>query len=141
MFTISRMRSPLADLQLAASPFNRLFDEAGLSNWIPPVDVIEDQDGVRLAAELPGVKPEDVKITLENNLLTIRGEKRTETPEQNGARAHRYERAYGLFERTFSVPNTVDTDHVRASFEQGVLNIVLPWAERAKARQIEVKVG
>lgn len=153
MFAVSRSRSPLADLQVASNQLNRLFDEAArgwpgfptsdtplVGNWMPPVDVTEDRDHVYLAAELPGVKPEDVKISLENNLLTIRGEKHQPNSEQNGDRGHRFERTFGAFERSFTVPGTVDAERIEARYEQGVLTISLPKAERAKPRQIAVQV-
>ena len=150
MFAITRTRSPLADLQ----GLNRLVDEAfrnwsGLAttdetplvgNWLPPVDILEDKDNVRIMAELPGVKPEDVKISMENNVLTIRGEKRLERREGSEDRAHRFERAYGMFERSFTVPASVDAEHIEAKYEQGVLTVHLPKVERAKPRQISIKV-
>lgn len=154
MFAITRNRAPLAELQAAAAPFNRLLDEAfrtfpwngaGLPEspltgaWIPPVDVREDKDHVRIQAELPGVKPEDVKISLENNLLTIRGEKQVAEVKDTD-RVHRYERAFGVFERSFTVPSTVDADRIEARYEHGVLTVTLPKAERAKPRQITVQV-
>jgi HSP20 family protein len=149
MFAITRTRSPLAELQ----GLNRLVDEAfrswpGLAqeetplvgNWLPPVDILEDKDAVRIAAELPGVKPEDVKISMENNVLTIRGEKRLERREGNGERSHRFERAYGMFERAFTVPASVDAERIEAKYEQGVLTVTLPKVERAKPREINIKV-
>ena len=153
MFAITRSTSPfLTDGSALQSRFGRLLDEAfrgwpGVQDdggsldgrWAPPVDVFEDKDAVRITAELPGVKPEDVKISLENNLLTVRGEKR-QTAEEHTDRAHRYERTYGLFERAFTVPSTVDADHIKASYDLGVLTVRLPKAERAKPRQIEVKI-
>jgi HSP20 family protein len=90
-------------------------------------------------AELPGVKAEDVRISLENNVLTIRGEKR-QAAEDKTDQVHRYERYYGVFERSFSVPSTVDAEHIKASYDLGVLTVRLPKLEKAKPRQIEVKV-
>ena len=147
MFAITRNRSPLAELQ----GINRLLDEAfrgwplpaGEGNlggsWVPPVDVVEDAEHVRIMAELPGIKPEDVKISLENNLLTIRGEK-TQVAEEKAERWHRYERTYGSFERSFTVPTSVDAEHISAAYDAGVLTVTLPKAERAKPREISVKV-
>ena len=126
---------------------NRIIDEA-FSTWpvtgslLPAVDVIDGKDEVRLLAELPGVKPEDVKITFENGVLTIRGEKQQAAEiGTNGDRAHRIERSYGEFERSFTVPDSVDAERASAHYEHGVLSITLPRAERAKPRQIEVKVS
>ncbi len=135
------------------SRLGRLFDEAFrgwpltgqedgsslVGQWVPPVDVFEDKDAVQITAELPGVRPDDVKISLENNLLTIRGEKR-QVAEENTDRVHRYERGYGVFERSFMVPSTVDADHIQARYDMGVLTVRLPKAEKAKPRQIAVKV-
>jgi len=153
MTTLSRLRAPMTDLQMATSQLNRLFDnafgtwpwngngqEASLTGtWIPPVDIMEDKDQVLIAAELPGVKPEDVKITMENNLLTIRGEKQHKV-EENSERVHRYERSYGVFERSFQVPSTVDAERITARYEHGVLHVTLPKVEKAKPRQITVQV-
>ncbi len=154
MLSITRFNSPvLSDAQALQSRLSRLFDEAFrgwpltgqddgnslVGSWVPPVDVFEDKDAVQIMAELPGVKPEDVRISLENNLLTIRGEKR-QVAEENTDRVHRYERSYGVFERSFMVPSTVDADHIQATYDNGVLAVRLPKAERAKPRQIAVKV-
>jgi HSP20 family protein len=154
MFAITRSANPIfADVSTLQSRLNRLLDEAFrgwpqgaqddgsslVGQWLPPVDVFEDKDAVQITAELPGVKPEDVKISLENNVLTIRGEKR-QTAEENTERVHRYERYYGVFERAFTVPSTVDAEHIKASYDLGVLTVRLPKIERAKPRQIEVKV-
>lgn len=107
------------------------------AQWIPAVDVFEDKDAVRIVAELPGVRPEDVKITVENNVLSIRGEKK-QVAEEQSERVHRYERSYGSFERTFSLPTTMDADRIQAEFENGVLTVVIPRAEKARPRTIEI---
>ena len=106
--------------------------------WTPAVDVFEDKDAVKIVAELPGVKPEDVKISLENQALTVRGEKR-QVAEEKMERVHRYERSYGAFERTFALPGTVDPDRIEASFADGLLTVTLPKVERARPRQIEIR--
>lgn len=108
------------------------------SAWTPAVDVSEDKDAVKIVAELPGVKPEDVKLSLENQTLTIRGEKRQEIEEKK-ERVHRYERSYGSFERTFALPGTVDAERIEASFGDGLLTVTLPKVERARPRQIEIQ--
>ena len=117
-------------------------DENGTltSAWQPAVDVSEDRDSVKIVAELPGVKPEDVKLSLENNMLTIRGEKRQEAEDRAG-RVHRYERTYGAFERAFVLPSTVDGEKISADYRDGVLTILVPKTERARPREIPVKVG
>jgi HSP20 family protein len=81
-----------------------------------------------------------VKLSLESNLLTIRGEKKQQAEERN-ERVHRYERSYGTFERTFALPTTVDPDQIVAAYEQGILTVTIPKAERARPREIPVKVG
>jgi HSP20 family protein len=106
----------------------------------PACDVFEDKDAVKIVAEVPGVRPEDVKISLENNLLTIRGEKKQQAEERN-ERVHRYERSYGVFERGFALPSTVDSDKIHAAYENGVLTITVPKAERARPREISIKVS
>ena len=106
----------------------------------PAVEVFESKDGVKIVAELPGVKSEDVKLSLENNLLTIRGEKKREAEERN-ERVQRYERSYGSFERAFVLPNTVDGDKITADYQNGVLTVSLPKAERARPREIPVRAA
>jgi HSP20 family protein len=88
---------------------------------------------------VPGVRPEDVKISIENSLLTIRGEKQQQA-EETAERVHRYERSYGTFERTFALPTTVDPEKIDASYTHGLLTVTIPKAERARPREIPVKV-
>jgi HSP20 family protein len=144
-----------AELQNTFGRLNRLIDEAFrgwpgwplateegdslAADWLPPVDVTEDEQAVRVTAEVPGVRPEAVNIRLENNVLTIRGEKAQEE-RREGQRAQRYERVYGTFERSFTVPGTVDTEHIAATCEHGVLAIMLPKIEKARSRAITVAV-
>lgn len=152
MFTMTRPSTRAADLQSTFGRLNRLMDDmfvtwpqAGgegdslVGTWLPPVDVVEDKDTVRISAELPGIRPEDVKINLENNVLTIRGEKQQQNREE-GQRVQRFERLYGSFERSFTVPNSVDADRIEASYEHGVLTVALPKVEKAKPRSISVTV-
>jgi HSP20 family protein len=147
--TISRYRDPgLFGLQR----LNRMLDEAFsnfpfqeqgnviTSTWFAPTDVSEDENSLRITMELPGVEPDDVRLSLENNILTIRGEKRQRS-EENDERVHRFERTYGVFERTFALPNTVDADKIDARFENGVLLVSLPKAERARPREIRVNTS
>ena len=108
--------------------------------WVPPVDVLEQEDAIRIMAELPGVKPEDVKISVEGNVLTLHGTKQ-QVAEERTERVHRYERTYGAFERSFTLPASVDTQHINANYDNGVLTITLPKAEQAKPRQIAVQVA
>jgi HSP20 family protein len=105
---------------------------------MPPVDVIEERDTVRLVAELPGVKPEDVRISLEGNVLTLQGEKKEE--ERQDDKLYRCERTYGMFERSFTLPATIDANKIVAKFESGLLTVLLPKVEAAKPRQITVTI-
>ena len=127
---------------------NRILDEAFggfplqnegtiTSTWFAPTDVSEDENNLQISMELPGVDPDDVRLSLENNILTIRGEKRHRSDENN-ERIHRFERTFGVFERTFALPNTVDPDKIEARYENGVLLVRLPKAERARPREIRV---
>ena len=125
--------------QMFDAPFYRDENRSLLGNWMPAVDVVEEKDAIRLVAELPGVKPEDVKILLENNTLTIQGEKKLDE-ETKDEKAHRFERVFGKFERSFTLPTTIDPARIVARYEGGLLMIVLPKVEAAKPRQISVKI-
>src|SRR5256886_7044095 len=113
--------------------------DSAAASWVPPVDIVEQADGIRIMTELPGVKPENVKISLENNVLTIHGTKE-QVAEERAERVHRYERTYGTFERSFTLPSTVDANAIKATYENGVLTVALPKVEKAKPRQIAVQV-
>jgi len=125
--------------------FDNFFDDTNrnedyaLTAWSPAVDIAEHDDQYVVKMELPGVNKEEVKITLESNILTIRGEKKQEK-ETKKENYHRVERSYGSFQRSFTLPTTVKNDKIDASFKDGILNINLPKAEEAKPKQIEVKV-
>jgi HSP20 family protein len=108
-------------------------------HWMPPVDVIEERNAIRLVAELPGVKPEDVRISLEGSTLTLQGEKHKEE-EHEDDKVYRFERTYGMFERSFTLPATIDANQIVAKFDAGLLTIQLPKVEAAKPRQIAVTV-
>ena len=115
-------------------------DETGLTGaWTPAVDVFEDGDAITLKVELREVDAKDVDIQVEANQLTIRGERKLENAE-NRDNYHRIERTYGAFSRTFTLPNTVDTDHISAESRDGVLRVVLPKRAETKPRQIKVQV-
>ena len=137
-----------SDMVSLQREMNRVFDsffngvdEPGLLNgtWVPAVDVAEGDDTYTVKMELPGVNKEDVKITLESNILTIRGEKRAEG-EVKEKNYHRTERSYGSFQRSFTLPTTVKNDKIDAVYKDGILTVTLPKAEEAKPKQIEVKV-
>jgi HSP20 family protein len=139
-FQILRRLNNVLDEAFGAWPLQQ--DESGAisSAWLPAVDVFEDKDAVKIVAELPGVKPEDVELSLENNLLTIRGEKKQEA-EERSERVHRYERSYGSFERAFMLPTTVDGDKISAEYRHGVLTVTVPKAERVRPREIPVRAA
>lgn len=129
---------------------NRLFDtffrgglqadEAfGTSYWMPAVDIAENDNQYVVKVELPGVDKDDVKVTLESNILTIRGEKKEEK-EEKGKSIHRLERCYGSFQRSFALPSTVKSDKIDAAYKDGILMVTLPKTEETKTKQIEVKV-
>ena len=114
-------------------------DDSAFTAWTPAVDIAEHDDEFVAKVELPGVNKEDVKITIESNILTIRGEKKQEK-ETKKENYHRVERSYGSFQRSFTLPSTVKSDKIDAIYKDGVLQITLPKAEEAKPKQIEVKV-
>ena len=107
--------------------------------WFPPVDVEETADEVILVAELPGILEEDVHVEVENNILTVRGEKREEREGCEGKRSyHVWERSYGIFKRTFTVPQSVQVESIQAEFDNGILTVRMPKAPNAKSRRIEI---
>lgn len=116
-----------------------LEDSGFASMWSPAVDVVERDGDFVVSLELPGVNKDDVKITVDSNILTVGGEKNSEkeTDEKN---FHRSERVYGSFQRSFTFPTTVRSDRVDAVYRDGILTVTLPKAEEAKPKQIEVKV-
>jgi HSP20 family protein len=109
------------------------------SLWLPAVDVVERDTDYAVKVELPGVNKEDVKITVQKDVLTIKGEKKQEQ-EKKGDNYHRLERSYGAFQRSFTLPSSVKSDKIEASYSNGVLTVTLPKVEEVKAEGIEVKV-
>jgi HSP20 family protein len=108
------------------------------SAWTPTCDIREDQEHVTITMDLPGVRPEDVKLSVENQVLTIRGEKQ-QVEEKKDERWHRYERSYGTFERAFTLPSSVDPDRIDANVEHGVLTVRIPKSEQARPREIPIR--
>jgi HSP20 family protein len=106
--------------------------------WMPALDVSETKDSLIIKAEVPGMEPKDIDISLSGDLLTIKGEKRQKTEEKKES-FHRIETRYGAFSRTIRVPVSVNSDKIEASYDKGVLKIVLPKKEEIKAKQIEIK--
>ena len=111
-----------------------------LAEWMPLVDIAEDDKEYLITAELPEVKKEDVKVTMENGVLTITGERRFEKEEKN-KKWHRVERSYGSFARSFALPDNGDAAKVNAEFKDGMLKVRVAKSEAARPRQIEVKVS
>ena len=119
---------------------SRLFAEPSARPWVPPVDISENENELVVKADVPDVKFEDIHVNLENDTLTLKGERKFEKASDTGG-YHRIERSYGSFERTFTVPNTVDAEHVKADYKNGVLTVTLPKKETAKPRKINVEVS
>ena len=112
-------------------------DDLGQTGWLPAVDVRETDEAFVFTAELPGIAKDEVDITVEDGILTLRGERRfNDTDEQKNYR--RIERAYGAFSRSFTLPSAVDADGIKAAFKDGLLTVTVPKAEVAKARKIEI---
>ena len=108
-----------------------------VATWSPAVDVFEDADGIMLKLELPEVEAKDVDIQVEGNTLTVKGERKLEREEKR-ENYHRIERTYGTFARTFTLPTTVDAEHITAESKDGVLRLVLPKKAETKPRQIKI---
>lgn len=139
---------PFRDVSTLQNRLNSLFQdynrgEGGMvstAGFVPPVDVYEDEHKILLKLEIPGMKQEDLDIQLENNTLTVRGERKFENEEKE-ENFHRVERHYGTFYRAFTIPNTVNPDSVKADYDAGVLKIQLEKRAEAKPKQIKVQVG
>ncbi len=147
MTTITRI-APFRELATIQDRFNSLFenfaeangkDELAKGNFVPPVDVYEDEHKLVLKMEIPGMNESDLNVSLENNTLTVTGERKFEQEEKE-ENFHRIERRYGSFLRTFRLPNTVDSEKVDATYDKGVLKITLVKLEVAKPKQIKVSV-
>jgi HSP20 family protein len=144
---------PFRDLVSLQDRMNRLFDESfrgigrgageddfSLGAWAPAVDIYEKDGNIVLKAELPGIDPKDVDVRVENNVLTLRGERKFEE-EVKKDNFHRVERSYGSFTRSFTLPSVVDTEKIKADCKDGVLRLTLPKREEAKPKQISISVS
>ena len=145
---------PFRDLVSLQDRMNRLFDDSfrGVGrgtgeedwalggSWAPAVDIFEHEGNIVLKAELPGVDTKDVDVKVENNVLTLQGERKFDN-EVKKESYHRVERAYGAFSRSFTLPTVVDTDKIKAEFKEGVLRVTLPKREEAKPKQISISVA
>ena len=145
MTTLMRW-DPWREMSRVQEEFGKLFEDrlalrAGESlGWTPATDIYEDEDGLNLRFDLAGVDPKDVDIRFENGVLTIKGERKLEHAEKK-ANYHRVERSYGAFNRSFSLPPTVDVDKIKADSKAGVLTVRLPKKAEAKPKSIQVQVN
>ena len=148
MNTITRW-DPFRGLTSLQDQVNRLFEgtfaqgrsgEADLAAWAPSVDIFEGKDELVAQVDLPGVQDKDIDVRVENNTLTIRGERKFEK-NVNEDNYLRVERAYGFFTRTFSLPNTVNAEAIRAEYKQGVLTVHMPKREESKPKQVKISVS
>jgi HSP20 family protein len=139
---------PFRDLLNLQNQVGRVFQDFGRGSdelltsgtFVPPVDIYEDEQHITLKLEIPGINEKDIDIKLENNTLTVRGE-RTFEKEEKEENFHRIERRYGSFARSFTLPNTVDPENVEANYENGVLQVKLAKRAEAKPKQIKIGVG
>lgn len=146
-----RRWEPLQELEEMSEKMNRFLGQVGLAgngekealtmvDWAPSVDISETEKEYLIKAELPEVKKEEVKVSVQERLLTIQGERKQEK-EEKGKKFHRIERSYGSFMRSFSIPDDADETAVSAEFKDGVLSVHLGKSEKAKAKSVEVKVA
>src|SRR5437762_13978594 len=141
---------PFRDLRSLQEEVNRLFtgnvgrsfDDEGIARgyWSPSVDIYENKEQIVLEAELPGMSREDFDLSVENNVITLRGERHFEKKDETD-NYHRVERAYGSFLRSFTLPNSVSAEGANAEYQNGVLRVTLPKREETKARRIEIKTN
>jgi HSP20 family protein len=141
--------NPFNELEDVSNRLNSLFGrlpartESGqlaLADWTPSVDISETDAAYLIKAEIPEVGKENVKVTLQNGMLTIAGERKQEKEEKN-KKFHRIERSFGSFTRSFRVPEDADSTTVTAEFKDGVLNVTLPKSEKAQSKSIDVKIA
>ena len=148
--TVITRWDPFREFSTLQDRMNRLFRESygpesreeslTTSTFAPPVDVYEDEHNVTLKIEVPGIDEKDIDVRVENNVLTVHGERKFEKEEKE-ENFRRVERQYGSFTRTFTLPTTVDAEKVSANYEKGILKITLPKKAEAKPKQIKVNVG
>ena len=140
---------PLRELGSLQSEMNRLFNtvfdtppagNGGLRRWVPAMDLVETEDEFVLRADLPGMSEEDVKIEVEDNLLTVAGERKAEHEDRDQG-FYRIERSFGAFQRSLTLPKGVNAEAVKASFDRGVLEVRIPKPEQSKPRRISIAVG
>jgi len=137
----SPFTSPWLEVDGMTNRLNRFFGDTNRdgSAWSPTVNVEESSDELLLTAEVPGLAIEDIQIEVENNVLTVTGEKKEEREESEDRRYHLWERKYGSFKRTFTLPRTVKTEEITAHAKDGILFVRMPKAPEAKSRKIDIK--
>src|ERR1700730_2152661 len=148
MRTMNRWEQPLRGATTLQEQINRVFgdvvghagEESNLTPWAPAVDIFETENELVVKADLPDIDPKDLDIRVENNILSIRGERKFEK-KVNEENYLRVERAYGSFSRSFSLANTVNPDGIKADYQNGVLTLNVPKREETKPKQIKVNVG
>lgn len=144
---ITRMyRNPWRELDTLSNRLNEMFGDfptpSESGTWLPAVNVEETSDELLLTAELPGMTRDDIELEMENNILTIRGEKRDVRKEGDESKKyHLWERRYGTFQRSFTLPRTVKAEEIDAEFVDGVLHVRLPKVAEAKSRRIAIRSG
>jgi len=119
--------------------FGHLIEPDTTEAWYPAVDIYEEKDNFVIKADLPGIKQEDIKVSLNNNTLTLKGERKVETEEKHKG-YYRTERSYGEFYRAFQLPAEVDSEKIKAKYKDGILEIDVPKSEKAKPKEISIKV-
>jgi HSP20 family protein len=131
---------PFREMTQLQNRFDRLFDAVGgrQESWLPAVDVFDTQDAVVLKAELAGMKPDDIQIEVEDNVLTIKGERNFEE-KVDEERYYRVERRFGAFQRSLALPQGVKADQIEAAYDEGILTVTVPKAEQEKPKRIEVQ--
>jgi HSP20 family protein len=146
--TLVRWR-PMRDVWSIQNEINRTFDnffgrtereDWTESRWAPAIDISENKDDLMVNVEVPGMKKEDIKVTLQDGILTVKGERKQEKEEKDKS-FHRVERSYGSFCRSFTLPTTVQGDKIKANYKDGVLMISLPKVEEVKPKEISIDVA
>jgi HSP20 family protein len=143
--------TPVRELATMQERMNKLFEDVmkppygsdqgmAASNWAPAVDIYETDKEIVLKAEIPGMQEKDIQIKVEDNILSVSGERRMEK-EVKEENYHRIERSYGSFSRSFTLPQTVDRDQIKAAYKDGVLKVTLPKKEEVKPKQIKIDVA
>jgi len=125
----------------ASGSGSQLSNDLSFADWAPSCDIEEKEDRYVIKADLPGVDKKDIDVKLENGVISIRGEKQTETETGKGTKRHRTERFHGSFARSFTLPDAVKDERVEANYKDGVLSLVIPKAEEAKPKSIDIKVS